>query len=79
MGLCDGVPLAHDGQDALLLNDGWLLKTEGVDATQQVGVEVELFEGVDGLETAGLFDLHCLNFLFFLHEMVVVVDNQINT
>jgi len=61
------------------LNDGGLLKTEGVDAAQEVGVEVELLEGVDRLETGSLLDLYALHFLFFLHELVVVVDNQINT
>lgn len=69
MRLGDGVALADHGQDALLLNDGGLLKTEGVDTAQQVGVEVELLEGVDGLETGCLLDLDILHFLLFLHRL----------
>lgn len=49
--MSDGVSLAHHWKDALLLNDGWLLKTKGVDASEEVGIEIELFEGVNGLET----------------------------
>lgn len=38
-----------------------------VDASEEVRVQVELFEGIDGFESYGFFNLGCGDFLLLFH------------
>lgn len=61
--LCDCVMAPHDGDDATLLNRGWLLKTVCIDTTKEILLEVHLVERGACLVPVGLANVRCANIL----------------
>ena len=69
LGLGNGVLLVDNREDTLLLNDGWLFETESIDTSEEVGVQVELLEGVNCLQPQSFLNLDCL--FFVLHIIII--------
>lgn len=69
LGLGNGVLLVDNREDTLLLNDGWLFETESIDTSEEVGVQVELLEGVNCLQPQSFLDLDGL--FFVLHIIII--------
>jgi hypothetical protein len=69
LGLGNGVLLVDNREDTLLLNDGWLFETKSIDTSKEVGVQVELLEGVNCLQPQSFLNLDCL--FFVLHIIII--------
>ncbi len=69
LGLGNGVLLVDNREDTLLLNDGWLFETKSIDTSEEVGVQVELLEGVNCLQPQSFLNLDCL--FFVLHIIII--------
>ena len=57
MCLGNGVCASDDGEDTSLLDDGWFLETVAIDSSQEILVEAQLLESVNGFDALGLDDL----------------------
>ena len=56
------------GKDSLLLNDGGLFKTVGVNATEQIQVQVEVIETLDFLIPVG-FNVDVVDFRSSIYNL----------